>query len=55
MECGSWCVFYRDRATASICKTCSYYEEHKPKVELGKVDIWKLAKLLKEKEEKERR
>ncbi len=57
MSCGSWCVYYRDRDTAAICKHCSNYEgpRARARVELGKIDPFRLAKMLAEKQEKERR
>ncbi len=58
MSCGPWCVYYRDRAKLAIggiCSTCSNHTDHKARSSLGKVDPFRLAKLLKEKKEKERR
>ena len=55
MKCGAWCVFYRDRGKTSACKGCSGYESHGPSPGLGPVDSFRLARLLVEKKEKERR
>jgi len=56
MGCGAWCVYYRDRGKTSACTNCSnYIYNSKPKSSLGPVDPFRLAKLLKEKKEKERR
>lgn len=56
MGCGEWCVYYDSRGTCSACFNCSYYiGSKKSKFELGKVDMFKLARLLKEKEERKKR
>lgn len=57
MSCGSWCVYYTSRNTTSngLCRNCGdYTDEHKARFELGKVDIFELARLLKEKEQKQK-
>ena len=44
MSCGSWCVYYKSKGVTSACTNCSdYINMRKPKFELGKVDIFKLA------------
>jgi len=47
-----WCVF-RDKKNPAICKNCSYNEPITPRFELGKVDPFKLGKLLAEKQKRE--
>ena len=56
MSCGSWGAYYTSRTTTSQehCEHCSgYSDECSPRFELGKVDVFKLARLLKEKRDKE--
>jgi hypothetical protein len=49
-----WCV-YRDKKNPDICKNCSHNTYiTKPKFELGKVDIFKLAEGLKKKQHNEK-
>lgn len=57
MACGSWCVYYTSRYTTSKehCVYCEEYINNKSHFELGKVDIFELAKGLKNKKEQERR
>ena len=58
MSCGPRCVYYRDRAKLAkngICSTCPDYMGTRPSRDPGKVDIFRLARLLEEKKEKERR
>lgn len=58
MGCGSWCVYYRDRdklAKGGVCTNCSDYEGKRARFDLGKIDIFRLGKLLREKQEKEKR
>ena len=59
MACGPWCVYYRDRHKLSkdgICNRCPDFEGSRARPDLEqKVDIFRLAELLKEKEEKKRR
>jgi len=48
-----WCV-YRDKRNPDICKNCSHnIDSGKPKFELGKVDIFKLAEGLKKKRQEQ--
>jgi transcription elongation factor Elf1 len=51
MKC-EWCV-YRDRKNLEICKNCSLYEGVKPRQDLEKVDIIKMARKLRDKETQE--
>ena len=44
-ESCEWCV-YRDKKNPDICKNYSLNEAARAKFELGKVDIWELAKSL---------
>jgi len=44
-----WCV-YRDRRNANICRHCSFNESTTASFELGKVDIFELAKGLRRKQ-----
>lgn len=61
MGCGTWCVYYTSRGVSSACIACSYYcdeyysSRSKPTSDPGKVDAFKLARLLKEKAESKRR
>lgn len=53
MACDESCVYYKTKGVSGACRNCSdYIDENKPKFELGKVDVFKLAKLLREKEQK---
>ena len=52
MSCDSSCVYFENKGNNSVCWGCADFEYTKPRFELGKVDIFKLARLLKEKEEK---
>jgi len=52
MSCGTWCVYYKDRGKTSACFRCSDYISNKARFELGKVDIFKLAEGLAEKEKR---
>lgn len=55
MSCGAWCVYYRDKPEG-VCGNCSYFRDGvKPKFDLGRVDAFELARLLREKREKEER
>lgn len=51
MKC-EWCV-YRDKKNLEICKNCSLYEGVKPRQDLEKVDIFNMARRLRDKETKE--
>ena len=51
MKCET-CVF-RDKKNLEICKTCSRYEPIKPRQDLEKVDIFKMARKLRDKETQE--
>lgn len=58
MDCGPWCVYYRDRdklAKDGICSSCPHYGGSRARFDLGKVDSFRLARMLAEKKEKERR
>ena len=56
MSCGIWCVYYKNKGSTSACMNCSDNKRFlKPRFEMGKVDIFKLAQLLKEKEERSKK
>ena len=48
MKC-EWCV-YRDKKNLEICKNCSLYEGVKPRQDLEKIDIFKMARKMRDKE-----
>lgn len=48
MKC-EWCV-YRDKKNPEICKNCSFNETTKPRQDLEKVDILRMARILHDKE-----
>jgi hypothetical protein len=55
VACGESCVYYRSRGTTSACLRCSdFVDNKKPRFGLGEVDVFELARLLKEKELKEK-
>jgi len=55
MGCGEWCVYYNSRGKNSACIGCRYYiNERHSKFELGKVDLFELAKGLREREQRKR-
>jgi len=51
MKC-EWCV-YRDKKNPEICKNCSLNEEIRPRQDLEKLDIFKMARKLHDKETQE--
>jgi hypothetical protein len=57
MSCGNWCVYYQGGNYHPHCGGCSSYSGWgiKPRFELGAVDPFKLASLLKGKQESDRR
>lgn len=52
MGCGPSCVYYKNRGTTSACTNCRFFVDGtRPRFELGKVDIFKLAEGLQKREQ----
>lgn len=52
MKCPKYSFEINDELRRSYCRNCEGCEGAKPRFELGKVDVFELARRLKEKEEK---